>query len=231
MKKSFYLGAVTALAVLALPSMASAGLFFTTGITPTTLLTITPSAVPGPNGGFLGGTVAGVGTITGGEIYSSSVNNIAALPQNTTPPINTVGDFLAAGPGNPDSLTGTKATLAFTTPVKFFSFLLGSPDTYNSILVLTNDHVPAYSFSPTDLGVVPPDGNQSFAEYVNFWTTGTTVIDDIRFTSLTQNAIEVSNFSTSAVPEASTWAMMLLGFAGVGFLAYRRKRETSFRLA
>jgi hypothetical protein len=27
----------------------------------------------------------------------------------------------------------------------------------------------------------------------------------------------------TAVPEASTWAMMILGFMGVGFLAYRRK--------
>ena len=30
---------------------------------------------------------------------------------------------------------------------------------------------------------------------------------------------------TSAVPEPSTWAMMVLGFAGVGFMAYRRKRN------
>lgn len=28
---------------------------------------------------------------------------------------------------------------------------------------------------------------------------------------------------TNAVPEPSTWAMMILGFAGVGFIAYRRK--------
>jgi PEP-CTERM motif len=28
---------------------------------------------------------------------------------------------------------------------------------------------------------------------------------------------------TAAVPEPSTWAMMLLGFAGLGFMAYRRK--------
>jgi PEP-CTERM motif len=27
----------------------------------------------------------------------------------------------------------------------------------------------------------------------------------------------------SPVPEPSTWAMMILGFAGVGFMAYRRK--------
>ena len=30
---------------------------------------------------------------------------------------------------------------------------------------------------------------------------------------------------TSAVPEPSTWAMMILGFAGIGFMAYRRKSK------
>ena len=30
---------------------------------------------------------------------------------------------------------------------------------------------------------------------------------------------------SSAVPEPSTWAMMILGFAGVGFMAYRRSRK------
>jgi hypothetical protein len=29
-----------------------------------------------------------------------------------------------------------------------------------------------------------------------------------------------------AVPEPSTWAMMILGFAGVGFMAYRRRNQT-----
>jgi hypothetical protein len=33
---------------------------------------------------------------------------------------------------------------------------------------------------------------------------------------------------TAAVPEPSTWAMMLLGFAGVGFMAYRRKNSARF---
>jgi hypothetical protein len=31
--------------------------------------------------------------------------------------------------------------------------------------------------------------------------------------------------SVAAVPEPSTWAMMLLGFAGIGFATYRRKRN------
>jgi hypothetical protein len=37
--------------------------------------------------------------------------------------------------------------------------------------------------------------------------------------------------SMRAVPEPSTWAMMILGFMGVGFMAYRRKSQSSFRLA
>jgi len=32
----------------------------------------------------------------------------------------------------------------------------------------------------------------------------------------------------SAVPEPSTWAMMILGFAGIGFMAFRRRTTASF---
>jgi hypothetical protein len=34
---------------------------------------------------------------------------------------------------------------------------------------------------------------------------------------------------TAAVPEPSTWAMLMLGFAGLGFMAYRRRGQASFR--
>jgi hypothetical protein len=35
---------------------------------------------------------------------------------------------------------------------------------------------------------------------------------------------------TAAVPEPGTWAMMILGFAGIGFMAYRRRGQPSLRL-
>ncbi len=35
----------------------------------------------------------------------------------------------------------------------------------------------------------------------------------------------------AAVPEPSTWAMMILGFMGVGFMAYRRKGKPALRVA
>jgi hypothetical protein len=36
---------------------------------------------------------------------------------------------------------------------------------------------------------------------------------------------------TTAVPEPSTWAMLLLGFAGIGFMAYRRKTKPALMAA
>src|SRR3954471_1412910 len=117
MRKFLYLGPVTAVAMLALPSMANAARMEVTGLTPDagSILSINgPSVFNG------GGTVGvGIGTIVGGEVYSASVGGVAAIPANTTPPINTIGNFLAAGPDS-----GTKATLTFTTPVHNFNFLL-----------------------------------------------------------------------------------------------------------
>jgi len=37
--------------------------------------------------------------------------------------------------------------------------------------------------------------------------------------------------SISSVPEPSTWAMMILGFAGIGFVAYRRKSKPALMAA
>ena len=43
---------------------------------------------------------------------------------------------------------------------------------------------------------------------------------------------DVLTISTvAAVPEPSTWAMMVLGFAGVGFMAYRRKGQRALAQA
>jgi hypothetical protein len=45
-------------------------------------------------------------------------------------------------------------------------------------------------------------------------------VDDLQF-----------GFLSSNIPESSTWAMVLLGFAGLGFAAYHRGRKDSFPLA
>ena len=37
--------------------------------------------------------------------------------------------------------------------------------------------------------------------------------------------VGLTSFTVTSVPEASAWAMMLVGFAGLGFAGYRRARE------
>jgi PEP-CTERM motif len=37
--------------------------------------------------------------------------------------------------------------------------------------------------------------------------------------------VTASSSQVAAVPEPATWAMMVLGFAGVGFMAYRRRND------
>lgn len=54
---------------------------------------------------------------------------------------------------------------------------------------------------------------------------------DVLGTSGGTGSIANGGFVMTAVPEPSTWAMMILGFFGVGFMAYRRKDEGQLRIA
>jgi hypothetical protein len=111
--------------------------------------------------------------------------------------------------------------------VNQLSFLWGSPDTFNQLVVHTN--LSSYTYTASQAGVTPPNGDQTFAEYVDFVLGNGELITSVNFNS-TSNAFEVSNFAVSGVPEPSTWAMMVIGFLGVGFLAYRRKSSVNFRM-
>jgi choice-of-anchor C domain-containing protein len=73
--------------------------------------------------------------------------------------------------------------------------------------------------------------NSGFTKSAMGWTlysfdfTATSISSTLTFSSTTNTpyGAALDNVSVAAIPEASTWAMLLLGFAGVGFLAYRRK--------
>ncbi len=60
--------------------------------------------------------------------------------------------------------------------------------------------------------------------------SGSTSPAEELYNSAHQSFVDGSPSLTTGVPESSTWAMMILGFCGVGFLAYRRKPKSSFRL-
>jgi hypothetical protein len=68
--------------------------------------------------------------------------------------------------------------------------------------------------------------------------TGTFALSALGVTASTQVTGVIFSFGTgpdtflpvTTVPEPSTWAMMILGFAGIGFMAYRRSRKNTMAL-
>jgi hypothetical protein len=157
--------------------------------------------------GLSGGSVA---TLSGGTVYAND-QPFADIPKGT------VTDFLAAG-----VLAGQPATLTFTSPVSYLSFLWGSPDLYNLLTIISTDIT--QTFTVATLGFAVTDGNQAFSQYVQFASAPGSKITGVVFSNTpAQDAFEVANFSVTSVPEASTYALMLAGLGVVGFIARRRK--------
>ena len=52
-------------------------------------------------------------------------------------------------------------------------------------------------------------------------------------TNVTETVVNLTNVRDpiGGVPEPSTWAMVVLGFAGIGFMAYRRKSKPALLAA
>jgi len=65
-----------------------------------------------------------------------------------------------------------------------------------------------------------------FVEYGDGWYDGSKWTNPEGGTSTLKIVADFKDvIAAPPVPEPSTWAMMILGFAGVGFMAYRRKRN------
>jgi hypothetical protein len=126
-----------------------------------------------------------------------------------------LGDFTVSNPnGSTDNYDTTfKLRVNFSNPLgttpdptTFFADVEGT--IRNNGGTLTIDFGPTQSFSYTG-------GTFTLAlEDITLRTTGNDRPDS--------NDIDGTITFASAVPEPSTWAMMILGFFGVGFMAYRR---------
>ncbi len=158
--------------------------------------------------GLNGGSVA---TLTGGTAYLNDMP-FADIPKGT------VTEFLAVGPQ-----AGQPATLSFTTPVSFLSFLWGSPDLYNMLTVNSTGGA-SQLFTASGLGFSVTDGNQNFSQYVQFTAAPGSFITSLVFNNVPgQDAFEVANFSVSAVPEVPNLALLAAGLGAIGVVLRRRR--------
>lgn len=177
------------------------------------------------------GWINGSGTVNGHfTVYTEATNGIelglrAAL--RFIGPITPTGNIYTApvgtGPGgaalwnfefsvNAGSVANTHSLLSITGP--------GVNLAFNPQLIPDNSTAGALYQNSENLGF------SFLAPFISFnpYASGVYTFDLQLFDSGNHQLGEVA-IQVNAVPEPSTWAMMILGFAGIGFLAYRRRNQ------
>ena len=162
---------------------------------------------------------------TGGQIATGTVVDVRAQPWGSS------GNYYSVGPS---STTSGTIDLSAWEDINSISFLWGSVDSFNTLEFLDGTGGVLATFTGSDI-FDPANGSQTdpnLNPLVTFLLSGSDIGDfaGLRLNSGT-NAFEIDNVSiNTAVPEASTWAMMLLGFGAAGF-AMRRRRPQLAQLA
>jgi hypothetical protein len=183
------------------------------------------TSLPGPQ---MGTTVGGVGfTIT------SPNNTFSVFQENqTNGPNHWNGEFPSLAPVLYDGNGSGGVTITFATGLTSLSV---SAQANNSGLF--TETMMAFN-GTTLLGTVSASGNN-----VLFGAEGTNPTLTFNGTDITKVIIDTTNDAAGfalyggaggiapGVPEPSSWAMMILGFFSLGFMAYRRKSTPTFRFA
>ncbi len=192
-------------------------------------------SVPAEQGGLVNFSAPSTGSFASGTFTENGIAFSPTTPgqggtvvSGTSPgnyanPAGYVGNYMAI-------LGGQSETLKFSNSMDIFGLYWGSIDTYNSVEFLLNGAQVGAIIKGSDLAVpIEASGNQLGPDSNAYVTFSNLLFDEVILSS-TGNSFEFSNVAAAA-PEPATWAMMVLGFAGIGFLAYRRKSKPSFRFA
>jgi hypothetical protein len=208
--KSAILGTVAALGLLTLVGQAQAS------------VVVGDLNVSDPAAGLPSGTL-GVVTVTdiaGGVTVDVTLSAGIEFVNTGGPHTPFVFD-LSGGPFTATSITpGAFSNASTSSDTPFGSFT-------NGINMTGSNGAPGAQPGPLDFTVLG-------ATTANFISNGTAYFAadllDVATGNTGAEAAEMITI-TSGVPEPATWAMMILGFFGVGFMAYRRKNQTALRLA
>jgi hypothetical protein len=150
------------------------------------------------------------------RVYSSAVPGLAAETDSENG-----NHFL--------SIVNGSYSVSFATPVQFFSFVIGSVDSYNN-LVLSYADGSFQSLTGRQIigdSVVGPYNSGTWGR-VNYDLGGQAGIVTATFSSA-QASLEIDDLA-SAVPEPGSWSMMILGIGMIGLFT-RRRRASALRVA
>jgi PEP-CTERM motif-containing protein len=165
----------------------------------------------------------GTYTLTGSNLETgiSGINN-TNLGTNLAG-FNVVGASKWLGPsGNVLTFNLTHSTNSFGI------FMTGLQQFFGTTLQFTfNDGSPETLSLPVDIN----GGTQYFGFTDTSAFSSLTISHPCNNNGCDYWGVDGVSFNVSAVPEPSTWAMMILGFAGVGFMAYRRKSKPALMAA
>jgi len=213
MMSRFKIAAVVAAASVSAAMSANAAVVFSFtpgGFAPTPGFSVVNDFESGP-AGFVG---AGAGFVI------QNNNDPQGAPPASSVPFGT--NYLSV-------LGGGTASYNFTGYVTRFQFDWGSLDSYNT-LTINYTGGPSIVIPGTTF-VNAANGNQVLPLTNGLFSvnaTGGEVFTSISLAS-SQNSFEIDNLATG-VPEPATWAMMIIGFGGVGSMlrSARRKQAAAF---
>lgn len=163
------------------------------------------------------------GGVSPSMIYTGSTPGIAADPA-----VGGQGDpYLAV-------LTGQSATFTFAGGLSQLGLDYGSADSYNFFQLFFSNGTNQILSGQNIIDFGTADGNQTDPRTngrLTFFAGSGPSITGLTLTS-SGNSLEVDNFGTiAAVPEPGSWALMLMGFAGIGVALRRRRKNDMVQFA
>jgi PEP-CTERM motif len=168
------------------------------------------NALVGAGAGLLGASSAST------DIYSiSPTTGVAAV--TTSVPLISAGDLAFAGgslfESAVDPASGAGQLVDVTTASVVAQFHTTSISAFDDVFGLADDGTSMYAVSGTEIYTVNLS-NGLLTPVLDYSGHGLGPANGTAFLA-----------ESGAIPEPSTWAMMLLGFAGLGVAGYRRSRK------
>lgn len=161
-------------------------------------------------------------------VSGGSIVNGPNTPAHTRP-FGSTGSYFSVGPldGSPGVINLSAFGL-----IGSISFLWGSMDSFNILELLDSSNAVIFSITGQDVKVLNAPQPTNVNRVVKFtFTDGATqsAVAAVRLKA-SKNAFEIDNFAVGAVPEPTTWLMMILGFFGLSYALRSRNAQSTVRV-